>query len=81
MDLDPDINEWTREDAAKIATFLTPPRRARFNEDPGRFTEEHCRERCRVWKAGVGIIVPGFVVPPSQRLIQEDVCKSTIQPM
>jgi hypothetical protein len=73
MDLDPDLNEWTREDAAKITAFLTPTRRARYTEDPMRFIEEHRRERCRVWKAGVGIVVPGFVVPPSQRLIQEDV--------
>jgi hypothetical protein len=71
MDADAEIG-WTSEDSAKVRAYVAPRPRTRYADNPAKFVEEHQREGCRVWKAGIGSVVPGFVVSPAQRLIDQE---------
>jgi hypothetical protein len=64
MDADAEIG-WTSEDSAKVSAYLALRPRTRYADDPAQFAAEHQREGCRVWKAGIGSVVPGFVVSPA----------------
>jgi hypothetical protein len=70
--MDDDLTPWTADEAGKLGAFPAPLARTRYRDNPAQFAAEHQREGCRVWKAGVGSVVPGFVSSPAQRLIDEE---------
>jgi hypothetical protein len=70
MDTD-EVPAWTIEETQKLtAPWLQ--KRTRYSEDPAQFADEHRQAGCSVWRRGVGCVVPGFVVPPSQVLVDKE---------